>query len=990
MRSTAISRVITAALIIIGFTYALNPERNLREHTIDFFNTVDGLPQNSVLAIAQTPDGYLWLGTYEGLARFDGLAFTIFDNSNTPELINISIKQLLRDSKGRLWIGTPNGLLCYKNGKFRLFGEKDGLKSEFILSIYEDALHRIWIGTTNGIALFEEDKFKIFTVEDGLPDNHINSISGNEKGEIWIGTANKGLSFYNNKGFFNYDMKSGLTSLDIRALLYDSTNQNLWIGTGGGGLILFRQGQMTKIAPLRKHRKLDIRALYIDSHDMLWVGTNGNGLFKYKDNTFQGMSQNSDYANLRIRDFHEDHEGSMWIGTRKGLMRLKDDFFIVYNSQNGLPVNSVRSVFEDRDGRIWFGTVGGGATMYDGKKFRTYNTANGLSNNRVWTIDQDKNGSIWLGTYGGGVHKITGERITHFSSKNGLANDVIRVVYCDSRNRIWIGTNGGGINIIDGSKITHIGKKDGLSDNFVYSIKEDKNGDIWIGTYSGELNRYRDGEINVFLPPKNDSKSAIWAIYPDDEGNIWLGTDHGGLIRLRDGKYTRYKISDGLYHDQAFQILEDKSGFLWMNCNKGIYSIKKKDLDAYDRGEIQKLFCDSYGKDEGIIITETSGPAQPAGWLGKDGRLWFSTMEGAVVFDRESYKPNDVPPPISIESLHHGKTIYKMLDSLILKPGQKNLEIHYTAMSFLIPKKILFKYKLGGYDSEWVDAGNRRVAFYTGLGPGEYSFKVIAANNNGVWNNEGREIHFTIEPFFYETNWFKALVFILVLLFVSLIYWIRISQIKRQQVHLEEEVNTRTVQLNTANLELKKTNKELNKSNRVLEYLAQYDALTKIPNRRHFVEVYEQQWRLSFREKQTISIIIIDIDLFKFYNDHYGHLEGDTCLKTVAATLKASLKRPTDFIARYGGEEFVVVLPRTDEKGGLKIAKLLCKKILDKKIPHAYSSVSKYLTISLGVSSCQPKDDKSMNVLLKKADEALYVAKENGKNRADYLPLDDD
>jgi diguanylate cyclase (GGDEF)-like protein len=976
-------------LLLLSSSLLFSQNWPVSYYTIGFFGNEDGLPQSSVTSIVQTKEGYLWFGTYEGLARFDGISFDIFDDSNTPEFYNNGIKALLADSKGDLWIGTPNGLLLYKNHKFKHFGTNDGLSGDFILSLYEDSKGIVWIGTTTGLNKYENGKFINMTPANPIFTSYIYAITGDSLGRIWIGSSSYGLNYIEGLSFRHFGPEHGVEPMNVRSLLVDKRGK-IWMGTPGEGIWVQTDDSKIRFKKKNDIPATDIRVLYSDEMGRIWIGTNNNDLLILENGKLLSPLKYTPYAGLAIRSILKDRDGSFWVGTRTGLLRFKKNIYVLFNSSNGFPTNQVRSIFKSRDNDLWFGTVGGGLVRKHKDEIKTVLSNRQIKGGKVWSISQSGDGAIWAGTYGDGVYRYKNGKWRRYSKKNGLADNVIRAVFVDSKDRIWLGTNGRGINVIDHGKILHFSTENGLADDYIFSFAEDKDGNIWIGSYSGELTSYTGKEFFIYSPEKLSERHAIWTIYPDSsDGSLWLGTDYGGLKRFYEEKFTAFTTKDGLYHNSAFQILEDSSGYFWMNCNKGIYRVKKRDILAYSRGEIEKISYSSFGKEEGIIITESSGPAEPAGCIDGQGKIWFATIGGAVMIDPNRLNINTTPPTIVIEKLITQNNKYIPGAYIELSETEKNIEIKYTGLSFNLPKKIKFKYFLEGYDDDWVDAGNRRSAFYTGLPGGNYTFYVKAANESGIWCEEPAVLRFSIEHGIFERGWIRVFFVIMALFFFGLAHRMRMKKISLNRINLEHEVNNRTKELDIKNKELEKINRTLQKTNRKLEFLAQNDGLTHIANRRFFVDVYEREFKLAMRTKQHLSTIMIDIDNFKKFNDNYGHLKGDECLKDVARTLKHELWRPTDLVARFGGEEFIVILPNTEKEGAILTAERLRKAIFDLKIPHEFSGVEKWVTISLGVSSYVPDKNSRINTLVKRADDALYLAKERGKNRVEFLPVEE-
>jgi diguanylate cyclase (GGDEF)-like protein len=934
---------------------ALDPKLELDQYSVDRYTTENGLPQSSVLAMVQTRDGYLWLGTYEGLARFDGLNFTVFNKTNTPEMESNGVKALAEDRDGRLWVGTTAGLLCFYQGRFQRFDSRSGLSNSFILCLHIDRAGILWAGTTQGLFRYQSKRFSPYTTVQGLSANYISSLADDGSGGIWAGTG-LGLNHLKNGKIRMFDTGSGLPNNDIRALHLDRQG-TLWIGSSGGGLFSFRAGRF-ELLPVQLSSN-DIRAIYKDRHGVIWIGTNQEPLNRLKAGRISVMDQRL-AGLMSARVILEDREGSLWVGTRDGLLQLKDDKFILYGSRNGLPVDPVRAVFADRQGNIWIGTIGGGLVRFQDGTWQTYNHEQGLQSDHIWSIAQSRDGSLWVGTYGGGLYRLpAGKKSRTFLRIRGIANDIIRAILVDSRDRVWVGTNGGGLDCLENGRVKNFTTRHGLPSNFIYSLNEDRQGRIWAGGYNGgiavlENNRFRS------LPSADIANQPVWVVHTDKEGDAWVGTDHAGLLWIHNDRIFRFSSRNGLYSDQAFQILEDARGRLWMNCNQGIYNILKKDLIAFAEGKLPRIPCISFGKFEGIKVTESSGPAQPAGCIDRRGRIWFPTIRGVSVFEPERQPMNLVQPPLAIEKVTINDQAYAIQKPLVVLPGKGNIEIDYTAVSFLQVDKIQFAYRLEGFDADWVTAGNRRSAFYTNLPPGAYTFHVSACNGDGIWNRDGARFSFLLQPYFRQTAVFRWLVALGALLLISGIIFLLLHRARRRELKLERLVDERTSQL---------------------QHLARYDGLTDLANHRTFYETFQREWLVAGREKKSLALIAVDIDFFKPFNDSRGHQDGDECLRKVAQAINAHCKRPADLAARTGGEEFFLLLPGTGQSGALAVAESIRKTVEELAIPHPSSTIATMVTISLGVAAIIPTPNSDSNLFISRTDQALYRAKHLGRNQ---------
>jgi signal transduction histidine kinase/ActR/RegA family two-component response regulator len=465
-------------------------------------------------------------------------------------------------------------------------------------------------------------------------------------------------------------------------------------------------------------------------------------------------------------------------------------------------------------------------------KFTVFTTKQGLSNNIVWSIYEDREGNLWIGTEGGGLNcldhpdlKEEKYTFTAYTTKQGLSNDNIRSICEDRKGNLWIGTDRGlnRLNVKDGKyKFTIYTNKtaarEGLSNDRIIFVCEDRKGSLWIGTDGGGLNRLNhpdlnDGKFTVFTTKEGLSHDIVSAIYEDQEGSLWIGTYGGGLNRLKDGEFTNVTFKEGLFDDIVYSILEDDRGNLWMSCNKGIFRVNKKELNDFFAGRTNTNFVHSVSYDEkdGMKSKECNGGRQPAGWKSRDGKLWFPTMKGVVMIDPNNIKINRLLPPVKIEKITTDKNNIQPPfstpgEKLTLSPGNQRLEIHYTALSFLVPDRVRFKYNLEGFDEEWNDVGTRRIAYYPKLPPGYYTFQVTACNNDGVWNKTGASLSFYLKPYFYQTFWFYSLCALAVLLMAFTGYRVRVRHLKHRAETLRTQVEERTKELKEAKETAEKAN----------------------------------------------------------------------------------------------------------------------------------------------------------------------------------------
>ncbi len=959
--------------------WALHPTKDISQFHLDTWKTERGLPENTVCCILQSRDGYIWLGTAKGLVRFDGVRFKVLDKKGLKQLSKYFIRSLCEDHESNLWVGTDSGLIKYRNGKFTLFTTREGLPHNIIKNVRQDSKKNIWICTDGGgLTRFKDGHFFTYTTRDGLSSNFIRCIYEDSQGNMWIGTRS-GLNRLAAGKFSPYDKQDGQLSRLITFVFEDRAG-NLWIGTNEG-LKKLNNGKLTSYTT--RHGLPDGTVLDIcqDRAGNLWIGT-GAGLSRMKGEAFTTFTSGDGLSDNVVCSVLEDREGSLWIGTLMGgLNRLKDVSFTTYTTREGLKNDMVRCIAEDTSGCLWIGTSNGLNCLKNGV-FTAYtiNADNKLSANYIASILRDRTGNLWLGTKHG-LYRWKSGIFSTFARGEEWAGKTISSIIEDKNRRLWVGTLGSGLKQFNfkgkkTSKCTTYTIQEGLSNNHVTCIHEDSKGHFWIGTRKG-LNHWQKGKFTHYTTDQGLAHNEVNCIYEDAEGILWIGT-RNGPTRLKNGTFTPYHSHEDFLNNDIFVILEDNSEHLWMSSNKGIFRVSKKEMNAAAENGNKKIHTSVFDEADGMKSQICNGGTQPAGWKSKDGKLCFPTVKGVVMVDPDNLVINPHRPPVLMEEIIvDGKEFDALTgqrqDKAIFSPGVKNLEFHYTALSYLRPEKVYFKYQLKGYDEHWVEAGTRRTAYYTNLYPGDYTFRVIACNNDGLWNKEGASFDFYLRPYFYQTTWFFVLCALLIVVSGFGFYTRRIRALKKHKKELEALVNERTRQLKIANRKLSETNQELKR-------LASLDGLTGIYNYRWFSEFLEMEWKRAIRSHKPITIILMDVDFFKLYNDTYGHQAGDDCLREIARKLKEECRRPGDVVARYGGDEFIVLLSNTPSTAAADIAERLWKSALQLKIPHETSRVSEYVTVSLGCTTGVPTQKDEPAWLIKIADNALYESKKSNRN----------
>ena len=762
----------------------------MSQFSLTTWQTANGLPENTVSAIAQTPDGYLWLGTQEGLVRFDGVHFEVFDRRNTEAFPGNDVRALAVSHDGSLWIAFNGGFVHAKNGHFSRYTKAEGFSHESITSLFEDRAGTSWIGTFGGgLIRFKDGRFDAFTRQQGLADDFVWAIAETPDGSIWAGT-NGGLSRFSQGRWLSYLTPEALPENHVHALTVDRAGV-LWIGTSDG-LTRFSGDRFQTFTTAQGLANNVVKAIYEDTQGSLWIGTNG-GLVRYRGDTFDSYTKKQGLSSDLVLAVTEDREGNLWIGTYGGgLNKLSDRSFKTYASEEGLSDDMARAIYETRDGRLLVGTQSGGLNVFENERFvRSYQKADGLPDNYVSALLEGRDGAVWIGT-AAGLARLSAGRVTKVTA-SGLANDSIKALYEDPDGTLWIGTRGAGLKLLKRGLMTAYDSRTGLSD-VVRSFFADASGAVWIGSDAG-LTRYAHGEFKTWPLTDGVSRVSVMTIAGDPDGTIWAGTYGAGLFRFKDGTLTRFSPANGLYDDIVFQIVDDGRGDLWMTCNKGVFRVSKSQLHAVAEGRARAVSPIGYGLSDGMKSAEGNGNAQPAGVRRRDGTLWFPTIRGVVSVNPARMALNSLVPPVVLQRFTVNGTASGPAASFRAKPGDGQLEFHFAALTFTAPERVRFKYQLVGFDREWVDAGVRRDAYYTNIPPGTYRFQVIAQNNDGVWNTTGASVDIVLEPHFYQTRLFYAACAAGLLFSGVWLFRLRVRRIRAWAAQLERTVTTRTVQL---------------------------------------------------------------------------------------------------------------------------------------------------------------------------------------------------
>jgi ligand-binding sensor domain-containing protein/AraC-like DNA-binding protein len=765
-------------ILLPNFLLSLDPTKKLPEYLLRTWTVQSGLPLNTITALIQTENGYIWVGTRAGLSRFDGVRFKTFTRQNSP-LSNDRITSLYEDASKVLWIGTDGGsLYSWENGLWKNVTTNDGLSNAQVRTIIGDWKGDLWVGTDYGLNRISQDSIHVYTEEDGLYDNIITDLCLDNWGTLWIGTLRGGLARFTEGVIAVYGYEDGLLNTSILSLASDRLG-NIWIGTLEG-LYLLRGGDGI-IHPVFDTRFTPITSLVEDDQESLWMATMADGLKRMAGDTLTGLSTDQGLPDDFVRCLLIDRDKNLWMGTDTGgLIQLRHSIVRNITAEQGIPESAVSAVMEDNRGSLWVGTRNSGlCRMKDSRVIETFDAQTGISSNRVRILFEDRDGNIWIGTEDGGLIISRKGQWDRLNSESGLRSNHVTALFQDRKGVIWIGTDKGLDRYRDG-KIDPPGELSGLAEYQVRALLETDDGLFLAGTSQG-LFKVTEKEVEKIDLTPADSGPEIVSLYEDAEGVLWIGTNGDGLLRRDEGKTTAFTTAEGLRDNYIYSLTEDGQGNLWMSTNRGVMRISLKVLNDYALGKIRYLVPSFYDEAEGMAGSQCSAEGQPSVWKDSSGRLYYPTGKGIAVFDPGKIGVETAPPLTAIEAVFCDGKPVESRDVHCFSPSSQSLEFHFTALDFRAPEKIRFKYKLEGYDEEFVylPADAERTVGYVNLAPGEYRFTIKAASNDGVWDESGAFFAFEILPSFFQKPAFYVLVVLILLSAAGTVFLI--SHQKRQK-----------------------------------------------------------------------------------------------------------------------------------------------------------------------------------------------------------------
>ncbi|MGC8596133.1 MAG: sensor histidine kinase [Candidatus Kryptoniota bacterium] len=785
--------MLTAGVLLAG---GLSPQARLTQYVFNSWQVKDGLPQNSIQAICQAQDGFIWFATYEGLARFDGISFKTYDRGNTPALLSNRIVSLTEDQQGHLWIGTYGGGLtmmaagsCDLPDSFKTFTTQDGLPNMYLLinQMVCDRDGNVWFLTEHkGISRFDGKKFEQFELSSGEinhPDLY-RSLTVDSKGELWVVSGGH-LWHYINSKFHLIPARSGVRGV---VAVGPAFHTGVWSAClqkyGDVRLVHLDSDKVLENIDVGRVGAVVQSCLFEDQYGAVWGALSSGKLMRYYSKRIETYSTEEGLTNEFIQTLFQDKEGSLWIGTNGGgVDRMRSSPFVTIGKKEGLIDENIWALFADSHKRLWIAPIG--PSLYQCNDVTNSHAPIIVKKLKVpmrnyFSATEDKEGNVFLGN--SVIAKPSGELIHN----KIFLNSSLLILQIDHRGTLWAGSPGQSLYKYENGVWKRFGLLDGLVGDDVRSLMVDHRNILWIGTQEG-LSGFNGKLFRNYTTQDGLPNNWVRSTYEDSTGNIWIATD-GGLARIRDGKIYAYTTASGLFSNTIHIILEDDSSRLWMSSNKGIFVVRKNDLYEYDAGKIQRIGCRVYEEADGMRSSEGNGSFPQGGCRTEDGRLWFATVKGVAIVNPNQFNSSKYIPPVVIEEVTaDGKVISQKHDHIVTF-GTRSINFKFAALAYRIPGRNKYKYRLDRFDRDWNTERHQTTATYSNLNPGRYVFRVIASNEDGVWNTQGATFDFTIPSPFYMTWWFRGI--IIVISFGATggsIRFIELRRVKRRLRQLEHE-----------------------------------------------------------------------------------------------------------------------------------------------------------------------------------------------------------
>jgi len=949
--------------------------RPINTVTVKTFDVDDGLPQNTVHAIARDADGYLWAATWEGVARFNGQGFRVYDHSAHPQMGQGGVRSLLAAADGSLWLGQS------ENGAARLYSDRwttglrhPDLETDQVLALVEDGEGRVYAGTAdNGVIVVDNGQQRRI----GERGHRVFALAIAASQRLLLAT-HRGLEVLPLPNGELHNLGGG----QVRAVIETTAGEIL--AGGEQGLFRLVGSELHSIELPRAMRQVTINVLAADRVGRLWVGTQANGLYRISFDASGLVAETEQLGaaeglpNPRVLSLLIDGDRSLWVGTNGGLTQVLETAIERVGIAQGVDSPFVRVVAERPNGEVVIGTSGG-LYRYGDDGMVTRDANRDLANSSITAFAEDPSGDLWVGTYAAGVRRLRdGKVVFQLDRDAGLPQDQVRVLLAESASVLWVGTSEGLARYADG-ELTVIDLFPKASPDFVLSLANDPQGNLWVGTAIGLARLGVDGQVQVFDQSQDYPGLDTFDIQFEADGLAWLATD-AGLVRMRDGKFQSIGRAHGLPSDTLFRVLIEPSGEFWLTSNRGLARVERGAIEAVLDGRADTLRPLLLTAESGLSATQCNGGTQPAGWLGKDGSLWIPTSNGVSRLYGKDFPPPPSPlVPVVLEQVSvDGIAVEQPIS---LRPSSRRIEFGLAGLVYSDAERVLFSHWLDGYDDGFGPLQPESSIGYTNLPPGDYVLRVKARADAYQADGPELQVPFVVQATLWQKRWVRVLLLALVGALVLGMYSLRLRAVRRNERRLQAMVAERTTELSERAKQLDDADREKSRLLEELRYQAGHDSLTDLPNRSSADAHLRDCFAAMTSDGSALCVALLDVDHFKQINDKHSHQAGDRALSALAGRMRSI---ESLWCARFGGEEFLLVaqLPAGQS---VRLFEQLRSTVGDGPIAHYQDSPLSF-TVSIGWVEAVGFADST--AALAEADRRLYRAKAAGRNRVVPAPHD--
>lgn len=936
-------------------------------HTVASWSMEQGLPHNLVQSLAQGTDGFIWIGTWEGVVRFNGRSFTVFDRQNTPGVELSGILSIVAEEDGAMLFGTASdGVYRYHKGRWQPLGGTDARQLS-VVAMLRDRDGSLWIGTEQRLwRLSVGGVLEDASAAMGLPAVPVTALRQDPRGGVMIATE-AGIYRLAQQRLQPWGQAGAWVARDL-------------IDDGAGGWIVAADDGLHwvhgngRVEHLKRDERVD--AVRRDSSGALWMSLSAGRLERYADGVVERLPVHGQVSPALMID----REGLVWSGSTDGLFRIDEGAASGLTVADGLGSNYVRAVLQAPDGAIWIGHSEGLARQRQGQMATVRLIPEAQRDASVLSLAAQED-TVWVGTYNQGVFALdSGGRILRRLTLPGLVQPIVRALLAEGDGTVWIGCSDGLYRYRDGS-LRHYGTLQGLPPSAaVHALYRDRSGVLWIGTSNGLAAINPQGELEAW-PASDGSFPAryVFDFLGDANGDLWIASDHG-LLRRRGLSIQAFDHANGLPRDKIFRILDDGRNHLWLSSNQGVFRLDRNDLVGVAAGARAQLAVHVVDHTDGMPSRQANGASSPSGWMTDTGQLLVATSGGLAVIDPQRVGHAHLQTaPMAIESVTVDGAQQPLHERYQLPSEVERVAVAYSGLGFRAPDKMRYRYRLEGFDADWVNADARTEAVYTNLPSGSYRLRIQAMALPLDWTDATRIGEAALVLDVAAPYWQRPWALLLLALALGGLVWAftgwRTASYRRRQRLLDAQISLRTQELSEKNRALEQADLERESLLQRLAHQATHDTLTGLPNRR----AADAHLQLALRDEAAsqVTVALLDIDHFKRINDVYGHEVGDRVLRDVAGLLRLQLGSG-QFIARHGGEEFLIVLSGMGLDGAIPLLQALRTGVTRLRLEEAGAQIQ--VTVSIGAAERGPEQD-TPHSLLAAADRQLYRAKRAGRNR---------